>query len=217
MEPCSRPSSLDLTREQRDIQALCREFAEKEIRPISLGGRRGRHRDALGDLAQGCRARHHVVHAPRGVRRRRDDGHRDAVPRPGGAVLGLLGDRQPAHLGWVLRRAGARARHRGAEAALDRASLQPPSASHRSRHDRARLGLRRRLIADDRDARRGQLLVAGAEDLDLERRPRRVLRRVRDRRARNPLERHHRVSSSRETIRGSRSERRCARWASGRS
>jgi len=26
---------LDLTREQRDIQALCREFAEKEIRPIS--------------------------------------------------------------------------------------------------------------------------------------------------------------------------------------
>ena len=69
----SPPSMLELTDEQREIQRVCRDFAAREIRPISLAVDEADTESALGDLAQGGAARAHLVHAARGVRRRRDD------------------------------------------------------------------------------------------------------------------------------------------------
>ena len=43
----------ELTEEQREIQALCREFAAQEIRPISLAVDEADTEMPLGDLVQG--------------------------------------------------------------------------------------------------------------------------------------------------------------------
>ena len=142
----------------------------------------------MGGLVQGRRGRDHVVHAPGGVRRRRHDRLPHRLHRPGGALLGLLRDRQPRHVGRLLRRAGARARQRRAEAPLDRAADGRKARADSARHDRAGRRLGRRLDPDHRDEVGRGLRPPRAEELDLERRHRGLLRRLRDRRPRHTLE-----------------------------
>ncbi len=103
--------------------------------PDRGGGRRSRHRDAMGDLEQGGCTRSHRVHAPRAPRRRRDGGLVHAGARAGGALLRLRRHRKPHHLQRLLRQAGARARRRGAGAALGR--RRSPASARRSERLRA--------------------------------------------------------------------------------
>ena len=82
--------SFALTDEQRDLQALAHEFAEKEIRPSR--GRARRAPDAPGRDREGACARADERAHPRGARRARPlDLRRDAHRR--GALLGLRGNR----------------------------------------------------------------------------------------------------------------------------
>ena len=88
-------------------------------------------------------------------------------------MLRVLGDRQPDHLGRLLRRAGARARHRGAAAALARAARRRAPAADGARHRPSPASAPTRPSIQTTATRRGRgLRPARAEDLDLERRPR---------------------------------------------
>ena len=115
----------DLTDEQREIQALAREFARAEIRPIAaevdesdvVSPLEVVHRAAevgltsfmlpeevggggIGDVLTGCIVQEELN-------------------------WGCAGDRQPDHLGRVLRPAAARGRHAGAARALAAAAVRP--------------------------------------------------------------------------------------------
>ena len=90
---------VDLTDEQLAIQDVCREFAAREIRPISLAVDEADVEVPWEVWRKAAGARPDLVHAARGVRRRGDDRLPDLVRGPGGALARLLGDRQPDHLG----------------------------------------------------------------------------------------------------------------------
>ena len=72
---------LPLTDEQQAIVDAARQLRRARDSADRPRGRRGRHRDALGDLAQGRQGRVDGFHASGGVRRRRV--HRHVQPVPG--------------------------------------------------------------------------------------------------------------------------------------
>ena len=160
--------SFALTDEQRELRALARDFAEKEIRP--RGGRARRRADPSGrDRRQGPRARPHEPAPPRVARRSRALGVR-RDPRRRGAELGLLGDRDVDRRERPRRRPDPDRRHRRAEARVARAA--PRRADPRLlRPHRARRGLGRLRDPDDRGAPRRRVRRQRLEDVHHERRP----------------------------------------------
>ena len=64
---------IELTPEQREIQAVCREFAQNEIRPISLAVDEADTEMPWEVWHKAADLGLTVVHASRGVRRRRHD------------------------------------------------------------------------------------------------------------------------------------------------
>ena len=177
--------------EQREIRDVCREFADREIRPIAAEVDEADvetpwevwYKAAALGLTSFMLPEESAAAAHR-LRDRR---------RPGGALPRLRRHRQPHHLRRLLRRADRGARERGAAAALARADRRRTAAADGARHHRAGRRLRRRLHRDHGDADGRRLRPARPEDVDLERRPRRVLRRLRHGRARLALARHHRL------------------------
>ena len=165
----------DLMPEQREIQALCREFAEKEIRPISLAVDEADTEMPweIWYKAAELGLTSFMLPEEYGGGGMTDVLHR--VPRPGGALLGLRRDRQPDHLERLLRRAGARARHRASRSGAGSsrsASRRPPLGAWR-RPSRRPAPTRPR-CQTTADASRRRLRPARPEDLDLERRRRRA-------------------------------------------
>ena len=179
--------SFALTDEQKELRALAREFAAKEIRPKAAQydvrdappGRRDR---------EGARARADEPARPGGVRRPRPRLlRRDARRR--GALLGL---RRHRHLDRRERprlRPGDHRRHRRAEgevaAAADRGA-DPLLV----RPVRARRRLRRRPPEDDRRAPRRRVRPQRLEDVHHQRRLRRVDGRLREDRRLEGAPRH---------------------------
>ena len=194
---------LDLTAEQGRSGASAASSPRARSGRSRPRGRRGRRRDAVGALAQGGRARADLVHAPRGARRRRDDR----------LVTGCVVQEELCHgcsgIGNLITSGGFFAEpvlalgHRRAEGALGRAARGRAPADDRAGDDRAGRRLRRRVDQDDRAPRRRRLRPRRAEDVDLQRRRRRALRRLRHRRARQPLPRRHRVPRAQRRRRAS--------------
>jgi hypothetical protein len=124
-----------LSDEQREIQALCREFAQREIRPISPAVDEADTEMPWEVWYKAAEVGITSFMLPEeyGGGGMTDLPHR--LHRSGGALLGLLRDRQPGHLGRLFRRAGARARHRRAEAPLDRAADGRKARADSARHD----------------------------------------------------------------------------------
>ena len=183
----------ELTAEQEEIRRVCRDFAAREIRPAAAAvdaAEAGVPMD-LWHKAAGIGLT--GVHAPRVARRRRDDRRADRLPGAGGALPRLRRDRQPDHLQRLLRRARADARDRGAAGALAAPADRRPAPADRARHHRARRRLGRRRDAHPRPQGRRRLRARRPEGVDLQRRDRAVLRRLRHGRAGHRPPRHHGV------------------------
>ena len=139
------------------------------------------------------RARAHLLRPAGRVRRRRDRAPDRPLRGDRGALVRRLADRLGDRPGRLLRRAGARARLRRAEAALPAAALRHRPARLLRCDHRARARLR---LGRDRDARaagRRRLRDRRAQEVHRQRADRRPLCRLRDRRAGLPLEGDHGV------------------------
>ena len=205
--------SFALTDEQKELRALAREFATKEIRPKAA-----EYDVAMQHPADVIAKAHELglmnLHVPGRVRRPRPRRvRRDARRR--GAELGLHRDRHLDRRERARRRPRDHRRHRRAEgdvaAAADRAA-DPLLV----RALRARCRLRRRAPEDDRRAPRRRVRPERLEDVHHERRLRRLDGRLREDRRRRRATAASRRSSSRWTRRASRSSSTSTRWASAR-
>ena len=160
--------SFALTGEQRELRALAREFAEKEIRP-----QRGRVRRAPDPCdrhhCQGARDRPDEPAPPRIARRARAAVlRRDARRR--GAELGLLRDRHVDRRERPRGRPDPDRRHRGAEEAVARTARRGPDPrllrAHRAGRRLGRVG-----DPDDRRAQGRRIRGQRFEDVHHERGP----------------------------------------------
>ena len=176
----------DLTPEQQDIQRVCRDFAAREIRPVSLAIDEADtevpwavwHKAAelgltsfmlpeqlggagMTDCATGCVVQEELSHGCAGIGNLITSGGFFAEP-----VLSLGSEDQQRR--WVAPLAGE----------------QP--AAHRAGDDRARGGLGRRGDPHGRPPGRRRLRAQRAEGVDVERRGGGLLRRLRHGRARQP-------------------------------
>ncbi len=185
----------DLSDEQREIQALARDFARAEIRPIAAEVDEADVVTPLEVVARAADVGLTSFMLPEEVG---GGGIGDVLT---GCVVqeelnwGCAGDRQPDHVGGLLRAAPARgrARRRSASAGCGRcAARDPPLTALASTEP----GVGSDAAAmTDHGARRTELGLppARAEDVDLQRRPGRVLRHLRHRRPGHRIARRHRV------------------------
>ena len=152
----------DFTNEQREIREVCRDFAAREIRPIALEVDEADtempwevwYKAAGLGLTSFMLPSEYGGGGPHGLPHR--------LHCPGGALLRLLRNRQPDHLGRLLRRADPRARLRGAEATLDRAACRRPAAPRSAGDDGAGLRIRCRVDSDDGRAEGRAVTSCGA-------------------------------------------------------
>ena len=145
---------LDLTDEQREIQAVCRDFAAREIRPAAAAVDEA-DIEVPWDLwyqAAGLGLTSFML--PEELGGGGHDRLRHGLRRAGGALARLRRHRQPDHVERLLRRAGARARRpRRRRSAGSRRS--PPTA-RRSRRSRSPSPTRARTPRRSRPRRGGR-------------------------------------------------------------
>ena len=133
-----------LTPEQREIRDVCREFADREIRPIAAAVDEADVETPLEVWYKAAALGLTSFMLPEEVG---GGGMTDCLT---GCIVqeelsrGCAGIGEPHHLRRLLRRADRRARERGAAATLARADRRRAPAADRARHDRAGLRLRRR-------------------------------------------------------------------------
>ena len=162
--------SFRLTAEQRELQALAHEFAERELRPIAAEW------DVRDDfppdlLRAGGRGRAHRVRRPGRVRRRRHLAAHVRADR-GGALVGLRRPRGDAPGDDVPGPAARRLRQRGAALALPAADRLAGGLPLGDRLHGAGRGLRRRRDRRDRPPRGRRVRPRRREVLRHERRDR---------------------------------------------
>ena len=171
------PAPWPLTDEQRQIVELCHDSPPRRSGP---GHARSTRRTSRPRWTSSGRrpGRHHRLHAPRGVRRRRLHRRVHPVPGAGGAVLGRPGHRKPALLQRLLRRPllvlGS-----DEQRSVAGTAGRTGRADDRAGHHRAGLRFGRRVHRHDRHPGRRWLPHQRAEGVDLQRRRRGVLRGVR--------------------------------------